>query len=64
MFLTHCDELGLVLNKMYEVLGLPIGEMAYEEYVHTGEELHLLNARQTLIYDTFWEILCHYHICA
>lgn len=52
-FFTPYDELVLALQEMYEVLGLPIGEIPYEEYVPIGEELYLLKAQHTLIYDTY-----------
>lgn len=51
-FFTPCGEFGLALHKMYE------------EYVSIGEELHLLSSQYPLIYDTYWKLLYHYHICA
>jgi len=35
-------EIGLALREMYEVSGLVIEDVPYEEYVSTSEELHLL----------------------
>lgn len=52
-FFTPVHEMGLALYKMYEILGLPMDEIPYEEYVPTGEELHQLKARNTLAYDTY-----------
>ena len=48
---------------MYEVLGLMIGDAPYEEYVPSIEELHLLKKSNSLVYETYWEVLCHFHIC-
>ena len=27
------------------------------------EELHLLKKSDPLVYKTYWEVLCHFHIC-
>lgn len=62
IFFTPGCELGFALHEIYKVWGLPIGEIPYDEYVSTEEELSLLTTRHTLIYDTYWELLCHYHI--
>ena len=48
---------------MYEVLGLVIGDVPYEEYVPTYEELHLLRKEDPQMYETYWKVLCHFHIC-
>lgn len=64
MLSTPCYELGLALYEIYEVSGLSIGEIPYEEYVFIREELHLLRAQYPLIYDIYWELLCHYDICS
>lgn len=63
-FFTPVGEMGLALHELYEVFGLPMGEIPCKEYVLTWEELHQLQAQDTLAYDTYWELLCHYHICA
>lgn len=59
-----CGELGLALYEMYDISGLSIREILYEKYVPTGKELHLLKTQYPSIYDTYWELLYHYHICA
>ena len=41
-----------------------MGEMSYEEYISGTEELHLLKKDAPQVYETYWEVLCHYHICA
>jgi len=48
---------------MYEISGLVIGDAPYEEYVPSTEELHLLKKSDPLVYETYWEVLCHFHIC-
>jgi len=40
-----------------------IGDAPYEEYVPSTEELHLLKKSDPLVYETYWEVLCHFHIC-
>ena len=50
------------LHEMYEVSGLPMGIFLYEEYVPSTEELHLMKKDAPLVYETYWEILCHFHI--
>ena len=60
---TPIGEIGLALHEMYEVSGLIIGDAPYEEYVPSTEELHLLKKSDPLVYETYWEVLCHFHIC-
>jgi len=62
-FFTPIGEIGLALHKMYKVSGLMIGDAHYEEYVPSTEELHLLKKSDPLVYETYWEVLCHFHIC-
>jgi len=52
----------LALQEMYKVSGLVIGDAPYEEYVLSIEELYLLKKRDPLVYETYWEVLCHFHI--
>jgi len=59
---TPIRKMGLSLHEMYEVLGLMIGDAPYEEYVPSTEELHLLKKSDPLVYETYWEVLCHFHI--
>lgn len=62
-FFTLIGEISLAFHEVYEISGLPMGKIRYEEYIPTKGELHLLRARDALAYDTYWELLCHYHIC-
>jgi len=62
-FFTPVGEMGLALNELYEVSGLVMGDAPYEEYVLTYEELHLLKNENPQVYETYWEVLCHFHIC-
>jgi len=55
--------MGIALHEMYEVSGLMIRDAHYEEYVPSIEELHLLKKSDHLVYETYWEVLCHFHIC-
>ena len=54
--------MGLALHEMYEVSGLVIGDAPYEEYVSSTKELHLLKKSDPLVYETYWEVLCHFHM--
>ena len=45
--------MGLALYEMYEVSGLVIGDVPYEEYVPSIEELHLLKKNDPLVYKTY-----------
>ena len=49
---------------MYEVSGLPMGELPYEEHVPGTEELHILKKEGPQVYKTYWELMCNSHICA
>ena len=62
-FFTLSGELGFALHEMFEVSGLSMGEVPYEEYVLGAEELHILRRDAPQIYETYWELLFHYHIC-
>jgi len=61
-FFTLIGEMGLALHEMYEVSGLVIRDFPYEEYVPSTKELHLLKKSDPLVYETYWEVLCHFHI--
>ena len=61
---TPVGEMGLALHEFYEVSGLVMGDAPYEEYVPTSEELHLLKKECPRIYETYWEVICHFHIAA
>jgi hypothetical protein len=62
-FFTPHGELGLALHEMHEVSGLSMGEVPYEEYVPRHQELKLLEQTHPAIVETYWEVICHYHIC-
>jgi len=49
---------------MFEISGLPMGDLPYEEYISDTEELHLLKKDAFQVYETYWEVLCYFHICA
>ena len=55
--------MGFALHEIYEVSGLVMGDIPYEEYISSTEELHLLKKDALLVYETYWEVLCHFHIC-
>ena len=41
-----------------------MGDIPYEEYVLSAEELYLMEESTPLVYATYWKVLCHFHICA
>lgn len=45
--------MDLTLHELYEISCLPMGKVPYKKYVPTGEELHLLQAQDALIYDIY-----------
>ena len=63
-FFTPVREMELALYEIYEVSELVMGNISYEEYVPSVEELHLMEDSAHLVYVTYWELLCHFHICA
>ena len=56
-------EMGFALHEMYKVSRLPMWDLPYEKYVLGTEELHLMKDTPQ-VYETYWEVLCHFHICA
>jgi len=62
-FFTPTREMELTLHELYEVSGLVMGDTPYEEYISTSEELHLLRKEDPQVYETYWEVLYHFHIC-
>ena len=43
---------------------MPMGDLPYEEYIPNIEKLHLMKKNAPLVYETYWEVLCHFYICA
>jgi len=39
---TSVREIGFALHEIYEVSGLAIGDISYEEYVSSADELHMI----------------------
>ena len=64
MFFTLLREIMFALHKMYEVSGLEMGDLPYEEYISTMEELHQMKKDAALVYEMYWKVLCHFHIYA
>jgi len=62
-FFTPIGKIGFALHEMYEVSGLMIGDVPCEKYVLSTEELHLLKKSKPLMHETYWKVLCHFHIC-
>nr|ABB55316.1 hypothetical protein 12.t00027 [Asparagus officinalis] len=63
-FFTPVGELGFALHEMFEISGLSFGELPYEEFVPGSRELEILKNGAPEIYDTYWELMCHFQICA
>ena len=49
-FFTPVREMGLDFHEMYEVSGLVMGDIPYEEYGPSVEELHLMEDSAPLVY--------------
>ena len=62
-FFTPVGEMGLALHELYEVSGLSSGDIPYEEFVPTTRELRLLEKESPQVYETYWEVMCHFYIC-
>lgn len=63
-FFTSVGGLGLALHEMYKVSALFMGEVSYEEYTSTTEELNMLRVKDEHIYETYLKMMYHYHIYA
>jgi len=61
-FCTPIRKMGFAQYEMFKVSGLSIGDLPYEEYIPSTEELHLLKWDAPQVYETYWEVLCHFHI--
>lgn len=48
---------------MFEVSVLSVGEVPYEEYIPTTEELYILKTKDMHIYESYCEMMYHYHKC-
>ena len=63
-FFTPVGELGLALHEMWEVSTLPFGSLPYEEYFPCEAELALLEKQESVLFETYRELMCHLHICS
>ena len=52
-FFTPVGEMGFTLYKMFEVLGLFMRDLPYEEYIPSTKELHLLKKDALQVYETY-----------
>ena len=48
---------------MWEVLKLPTDFLPYKEYFPYTQELEQLSSQDTALYETYSELMCHFHIC-
>jgi len=51
-FFTLVGEMRFSLYEIYEVYGLPMWDIPYEEYAPLAEELHLMEESSPLVYAT------------
>jgi len=63
-FFTPVGELGMALHEMWEVSALPMGSLPYEEYFTYEAELTLLEKQKPTLFETYWELMCHFYICS
>ncbi|ONK58027.1 uncharacterized protein A4U43_C09F7150 [Asparagus officinalis] len=61
-FVTRNGELGLPFHEMHKVSGLQFGDIPYQEYFPSNQELQKLKTHKPARYDTLWELTCHYQI--
>lgn len=52
-FFIPIGELGLTLHEIFKVLALSMGDVLYEEYIPTTEELNMLKAKNVHIYKIY-----------
>ena len=52
-FFTLVGEMGFALHEMFEVSGLSMGNLPYEEYISGTKELHLLKRDAPQEYQTY-----------
>ena len=53
IFFTPVREMGFALLEMYEVSGLVMGDIPYEEYISSAEELHVMEKSAPLVYAMY-----------
>ena len=63
-FFTLVGEMEFALHEIFEVLGLSVWDLPYVEYIPDAEELHLVKRHAPQVYETYWKVLYHFHICA
>ena len=56
-FFTPIGKMGFALHEMFEVSEPSMGDLSYEEYIPSTEELHLLKRDAPQVYMTYWEVL-------
>ena len=52
-FFTPVGKMRFALHEMYEVFGLTMGDIPYEEYIFGTEKLHLMKKDAPLVYETY-----------
>lgn len=62
-FFTPIGKLGMSLEEMYVVSGLPPSEYPSEEYMPYMDDLNELDWTNPDMYQTYLEVLCHLFIC-
>jgi len=56
-FFTSVGGMGFALHMV-------MGDIHYEQYITGTKELHLMKNDAPLVYETYWEVLYHFHIYA
>ena len=52
-FFTPVGKMRFVVLEMFEVSGLSMGDLPYEEYIPSTGELHLLKRDAPQVYETY-----------
>jgi len=61
-FFIPVGELGMALQRMWEVSNLRIGSLPYEEYFPCAEELEQLEKKEPALYETYRKLMCQFYI--
>jgi len=62
-FFTPVGELGMALHEMWEVSNLPMCSLPYEECFLCAEQLEQLEKKESVLHETYRELMCYFYIC-
>lgn len=59
---TPVHELSCILHEMLQVSLLSMGELLCKQIVLMMEELRWMKKQDPQVYETYWEVICHFCI--